>query len=117
MSHNAIISISLISVVVLITLIACSNDARPSNSVTVTTTSSTVVSSTTTNKPTGVAGSTLLPENAPEAAHYLGGGLCFQCHETPPGHTGEVLNQFGCDRCHVQTSTAIPETPITTISN
>ena len=80
------------------------------------TTSSTVVLPTTTVIPTGVEGSDLLPEDAPEAQHYLAGGTCFQCHEVLPSHIGEVLNLFGCDRCHIQTSTIVPSTTPTIVT-
>jgi len=103
----------------LLTLVACSSNVIPPTNFEIysSTTLSTTMPITTANKPTGVPGSTLLPENAPEAAHFLGGGICFQCHEAPTSHAGEILNQFGCDRCHIQTSTILPETPTATISN
>jgi hypothetical protein len=103
--------------IIMFMLVACSSEAvSPSSSETQhPTTSTTTLSITTTTKPPGVPGSTLMPENAPNAAHFLGGGACLEHHGIPPMHEGEVLNQFGCDRCHVQTSTIIP-TDIPTIT-
>jgi len=105
-----IYQLTFIILVIIFTLIACNSETfPPSNSETqYPTTSSTTLPSTTTHKPTGVAGSTLLPVNAPEADHFIGGGGCFEHHGIPPKHGVEVQNQFACDRCHVQTSTLLP---------
>ena len=108
-----------IFLIILFLLVACNSETfLPSNSYTqYPTTSNTTQPPATTHKPTGVRGSTLLPENAPEADHFIGGGGCFEHHGIPPKHEGEVLNQFACDRCHVQSSTVVPEGTPSTILN
>jgi hypothetical protein len=107
----------LIVMIITFILAACNSDTVTSSSTETQypTTITTTLSTTTTTKPPGVPGSTLLPENAPNAAHFLGGGACFEHHGIPPEHGVELQNQFACDRCHVQTSTIIP-TDIPTIT-
>ena len=112
---NTLFLFTLLILAIIIMLAACGGETVTPSTSDIPTTSSTVVLPTTTIIPTGVEGSDLLPENAPAAKHFLAGGTCFQCHEVPLSHTGEVLNLFGCDRCHIQASTVVPSTTPTIV--
>ena len=112
---NTLFLFTLLILAIIIMLAACGGETVTPSTSDIPTTSSTVVLPTTTIIPTGVEGSDLLPENAPAALHFLPEGICFQCHVVPPGHDGEVLNQFGCDRCHLPGSTIIPSTTPTVV--
>ena len=109
--RNILTNMLLLTVLtIMFILLACNSQTfSPSNSETQYPTTVNTTWPSKTHKPTGVEGSDLLPENAPNVNHFIGGGNCFRCHSTPPKHEGEVLNQFGCDRCHIQTSTLMPE--------
>jgi len=115
-SNGVILLFAFVFLIVMFMLAACSSETDTQTTFDLTTTSSAVVLPSTTVIPTGVEGSDLLPEDASEAKHFLAGGTCFQCHEVPLSHTGEVLNLFGCDRCHVQTSTVVPSTTPTIVT-
>ncbi|MFC1865519.1 hypothetical protein ACFLYB_02250 [Chloroflexota bacterium] len=109
LKNTLFLSILLILAIIIL-LPACGSETVTLSTSDIPTTSSTVVLPTTTIIPTGVEGSDLLPENAPAALHFLPPGICFQCHVVPPGHDGEVLDQFGCNRCHIPGSTIVPST-------
>jgi hypothetical protein len=115
-SNGVILLFTFVFLIVMLIVAACSSETDTQTTFDFTTTSSAVVLPSTTVIPTGVEGSDLLPEDAPEAKHFLAGGTCFQCHELLLSHTGEVLNLFGCDRCHLQTSTVVPSTTPTIVT-
>jgi len=112
MRYSFINLFTLIFFGILFILVACNSQTVPpfGSEILYTSISDTESPPITTQKPIGVEGSTLLPENAPMAKHFIGGGGCFEHHEIPTSHDGEVLNQYACDRCHIQSSTLMPET-------